>query len=1322
MKLEDQFFHSFFHPFIAGVILSAAIVLLSSLLFTNNYIDKGTGDNLIDLEKKYAKANLNSVNIIINTQLLKIQADLNEIINYYINLANVIKENISLVYLIDDENFISFVDIFNNNNYIEENKERLRYKGAWFIDSEKNLEKLIEDNNTEVLGQIKAFSSMVPNLFSTIASTNATAPSLFFYFNKTEIFIIFPLEYIVNTNLINTAMNFSENPVWCTNDNGEVYSTYKMKCRDFYSNIRNAKSNIFDFNYNSEINRTIFVTEFYYQAGEGGGNVYTLCIQFDDPLSEDIAFACADLNQNNLLYNLDNINSKIKGYFFIIPVGFNHIFYYPRINETAKTLTESIFSWDRTFYLSEKTYFNNYIQKLMTSNYYQYIENNSIFDEIYIDGESSKNQIFSINGEMQNFSIYPVILENLYGKKEHILNIIYLYNYNIYYDSINTENGIVIKIVLECIIFVIFGSGLLYLVILSFNVLAKYIVIPIKNVNYMLKGINIGGKNRLEYLDFLKKKQDENAEMLEKININEAKEEINQNNEVYNNNNLIDENKNQEDNDDSNDGDEILVETRENDNEYNNEIINSKVYYNKKFDEESQLIEQESTFYDFDEQLLEFRPLEINRLVNALIDLKGALNLTSSDQTLDQIINYSSSENIFRNFKNKEREKICQSNIGNLQSQLLNYENAIYHLASALQDNKLKRFLNKALSDEFDESDNLLNKISRSFNKRKEKEKEKINILIEKQLNNSKDNFSKKIIGVLINSRYNKLIHVYYKFFSLIRKSNIENLNGQLMNTTFHKINYYHKILMQYIYLSFIKNDLIKIGESILDYIEFLLKFKFQTSKENKNILNIYIKYSAELKRKQKYKKYIFDKIVNWLNLFDDYVSYVRDNTSLGDDKSVVDEFSHSMNSVNSKYDTETQSVFLFRVNIQRGEYLKGKFAMRCKNYSDALFYFIRAARKKSVVSDGLIQKKSLNKIIKILNKIYNKYNKYGILRWQINKIISEYEKSKIKTFIRKNTRTFNNFPEEKKEIKIKFQNTFKKELEIIKKEIIDDLNECNVKQAKDIIIIIDFNQYSLIKNNENNEIINIQKIESFIDQTKTILDNYLSSNDRLSVFIYTNQYQIICPLIGKNQIDIKSFSKDLIYYKKSIFKEKEESEDIREEDLTEKDLQKENFEIKLDKQSNFSDSGNIESFKINENQYKIGDIVKGLIDTLNYSKNYLKMKEEMENEKYIILFTDLFNNYRITEEKIFNYFSNLENEKSIIFLLVGKNKTKEIKKGMENNSVGEENEEKMLKLILKKFNERSEIIVFENMKKIKTILSSNNVIKDEIIYPNEIY
>jgi hypothetical protein len=42
--------------------------------------------------------------------------------------------------------------------------------------------------------------------------------------------------------------------------------------------------------------------------------------------------------------------------------------------------------------------------------------------------------------------------------------------------------------------------------------------------------------------------------------------------------------------------------------------------------------------------------------------------------------------------------------------------------------------------------------------------------------------------------------------------------------------------------------------------------------------------------------------------------------------------------------------------------------------------------------------------------------------------------------------------------------------------------------------------------------------------------------------------------------------------------------------------------------------------------------------------------------------------------------------------------------------------------MILRKFGEKSEVINFENMKKIKTILSNNKVIKDEIIFPNEIY
>ena len=87
------------------------------------------------------------------------------------------------------------------------------------------------------------------------------------------------------------------------------------------------------------------------------------------------------------------------------------------------------------------------------------------------------------------------------------MNIIYIYNNNLFYEEFKNEMKIYVQVIIEAITFIVFGSGLLYLVALSFNILAKYIVIPIKNVNYMLKGINIGGENRLEYLNFFWKKK-----------------------------------------------------------------------------------------------------------------------------------------------------------------------------------------------------------------------------------------------------------------------------------------------------------------------------------------------------------------------------------------------------------------------------------------------------------------------------------------------------------------------------------------------------------------------------------------------------------------------------------------------------------------------------------------------------------------------------------------------------------------------------------------------------------------------------------------------
>ena len=264
-----------------------------------------------------------------------------------------------------------------------------------------------------------------------------------------------------------------------------------------------------DYNSDFNDNRTIFVTEFYYQSGMDTTNVFTICVQFDEPISQGNAYICADIAQDSLIFNFDNFNNILNGYFLVTAVGFNHVFYFPNSIENAFTPTENIFNWNNKFFMDEKIHFLNHIQKLMTSNYIKQIlknkENNNVLDEVYVNGENAYEQYFTINNKVYNFSIIPVVFENINGNLEHVLNIIYIYNIEQILSRIKTETNIFIKVILELIIFIVFGSGLLYIIALSFNTLAKYIVIPIKNVNYMLKGINIGGENRLEYLNFLKK-------------------------------------------------------------------------------------------------------------------------------------------------------------------------------------------------------------------------------------------------------------------------------------------------------------------------------------------------------------------------------------------------------------------------------------------------------------------------------------------------------------------------------------------------------------------------------------------------------------------------------------------------------------------------------------------------------------------------------------------------------------------------------------------------------------------------------------------------
>ena len=126
-----------------------------------------------------------------------------------------------------------------------------------------------------------------------------------------------------------------------------------------------------------------------------------------------------------------------------------------------------------------------------------------------------------------------------------------------------------------------------------------------------------------------------------------------------------------------------------------------------------------------------------------------------------------------------------------------------------------------------------------------------------------------------------------------------------------------------------------------------------------------------------------------------------------------------------------------------------------------------------------------------------------------------------------------------------------------------------------------------------------------------------------------------------------------------------------------------------------------------------------GLVKAINYLNSYSKIKEIINNEKYFIIFTDIFNSYFDDIEEVEDILRNLNEDKKVIFLLVGANKDTDL-----NQSLSTDKDKFIIfdELILNKFGIKSEIIYFENMKNIKTILSNHNVIKDEILYPNEVY
>ena len=151
-----------------------------------------------------------------------------------------------------------------------------------------------------------------------------------------------------------------------------------------------------------------------------------MCIEFEDPISKGKGYGCVNTRYNDLVEPLDNLNSNIKGYFFVSNIGFNNVFYFPHSTSTGKIPTEYIFNRDSNYTINEKKDFYYNIKKTFTSNYIDYIGDTE-FEEVYLNGKNSSGQYFYVDEEIFNYSIYPIVLANINGKKEHTFSVIYIY-------------------------------------------------------------------------------------------------------------------------------------------------------------------------------------------------------------------------------------------------------------------------------------------------------------------------------------------------------------------------------------------------------------------------------------------------------------------------------------------------------------------------------------------------------------------------------------------------------------------------------------------------------------------------------------------------------------------------------------------------------------------------------------------------------------------------------------------------------------------------------------------------------------------------------
>ena len=338
MRLEDKFFNSFFYLFLIAIFFSIIIVMMILIYFSQDFIDESRANEVIEIEKRYAKANINSINILLYNMMLKLQVNIQQIITSYQNIAKIISKSSDVLNLtdIDSHNAYEFKEKMKSMN--EKLMQKLANTSLWFINNEKVNISLLTN---ETKKQLYTLSLMIPSMNSVIHSSNDILKNIYFIFDKTDLYSTFPFIYQLSSGFLDIFDNSINNPAWCTDEKGETITYYKFKCRTFYKDVMDAQKHFFDYNIENQKDRKIFITSPYPQFSVSGSeSVFTMCIKFNDEISGGDGYACGDSEDHTLFFSFDMFNEKLLGYVSVSSVGFNQAFYFPQImsGQYQKTL------------------------------------------------------------------------------------------------------------------------------------------------------------------------------------------------------------------------------------------------------------------------------------------------------------------------------------------------------------------------------------------------------------------------------------------------------------------------------------------------------------------------------------------------------------------------------------------------------------------------------------------------------------------------------------------------------------------------------------------------------------------------------------------------------------------------------------------------------------------------------------------------------------------------------------------------------------------------------------------------------------------------